>query len=226
MTTVLTGWHWLRDPTRLSDGTPLRRTVALPPGEKPVLGKVGFHASREPLSALFFAPGTYVCRVRLAGRLHEDDIQAVGTRRELVAGPVDASRELRLFAAECARSALVAFEVKHPDDPRVRRAIAVARCYVSGKASDRDLEAARSGALAAAGSELDPGAEHAARAAAEAAHPDASCAAWWAAWESSNFSPYWGRRWSEHDRALAWRLRKLFKPVFDCPPSEPDELFR
>jgi len=224
MTTAIMGWHWLRNPGQLSDGTPLTQSVALNAGQRPVLGKLGFHASREPLSALFFAPGPYVCRVRLAGMLDEDAIQAVGRRRDIVAGPVDATRVLRRFAAECARTALVAFEVRHPDDLRIRRAIEVASRHADGNASDQDLQAARSAALSAVRDESDPGAEHAAWAAADAAHPIAECAAWWAAWES-DFSPNWGRAWSDHDVVLTRMLRTLLRPATNPAQSHQSELF-
>lgn len=68
----------------------------------------------------------------------------------------------RLFACDCAERALPLYEKKYPQDLRPRNAIAVARQYAVGQATEEDLLAAEA---AAAGAE----ATRAAWAAAEAA---------------------------------------------------------
>ncbi len=84
----------------------------------------------------------------------------------------------RLFAADCAEAVLHLFEREHPDDPRPREAIRVARDPAS---TPGQLDAARAAAWAAAQAALD-----AARAAARAAARDAArAAAWDAAWAAA-----------------------------------------
>jgi len=59
-------------------------------------------------------------------------------------------RTQRLFACDCAEHVLRHFEEKYPADPRPREAIAVARRYANGDASDDELAAANVSAWAAA----------------------------------------------------------------------------
>ncbi len=194
--TTYTGWHFLADPTRLAnDGGPLLPVVELPKGIHPELCSTGFHASRRPLDALSFAPGPWLCRVRLEGEVVRDDDKAVGSRRVLLAGPVDVSRELRLFACDCAERVLPIFERERPGDARPRAAIETARRFVNGEATDKEMAAARDAARAAA------------RAAAGAAARDAAwdaawAAAWDAAWDAARDAA-WDAAW-DAARDAAW----------------------
>jgi len=58
-------------------------------------------------------------------------------------------RALRLFACDCAERVLPIYEKEYPDDDRPRKAIAVARLYADGKATQEELDAARAAAEAA-----------------------------------------------------------------------------
>ena len=89
----------------------------------------------------------------------------------------DRDRIARLFACDCAERVLPLYEAKHPDDPRPRNAIAVARRYAMGEATSMELAAARAAARAAAG-------DAARDAAWDAAWDAARDAAWDAAWDA------------------------------------------
>jgi hypothetical protein len=90
-------------------------------------------------------------------------------------------RTARLFAADCAERVLPVFERTRPSDMRPRDAIATARRYAAGEATDEELSAAGAAAYAAGDAAGDVrGAAWAARSAAWAAG-DATMAAAWAA---------------------------------------------
>lgn len=57
-------------------------------------------------------------------------------------------KEMRLFACDCAESALSRYEAKYPNDDRPRKAIEVARRYANGEATLEELDAARKEAWA------------------------------------------------------------------------------
>lgn len=83
---------------------------------------------------------------------------------------------IRLFACHCAQSALHVFEREYPDDPRPRQAIETAEQFARGRATERELKAAKAATRVAAGVAWDA-AYDAARAAADAAAWDAAGAA-------------------------------------------------
>ena len=60
------------------------------------------------------------------------------------------AKDLRLFACDCAESALHIFEGKNPGDSRPREAISVARRYAVGDATSEELSSAWSAAWSAA----------------------------------------------------------------------------
>ena len=138
-----TGWHFTASATEGRNGWALQPVEELPPGTEPVLCSVGLHASRRALDALRYAPGPFVSRVRLEGRIIvvEDD-KACATRRVRLAGPVDVSRELRLFACSCADRVLPILDRERPGDTRPREFIAVARRFAKGNATRAELDAA------------------------------------------------------------------------------------
>ncbi len=190
-----TGWHFTASATEGRYGWPLQRVEELPEGTKPALCHVGLHASKGALDALSYAPGPFVSRVRLEGRVVVGGDKACATRRVRLAGPVDVSRELRLFACDCAERVLPLFERERPGDTRPREAIALARRFAKGEASQEDLAAAGAAAWDAAWA----AAGAAARAAAWGAAWDAAgAAAWDAAWAAA-----WGAAWGAAG-AAAW----------------------
>ena len=145
-----TGWHFTQSATQGRDGWPLQKVEQLPKDTQPVLCEVGLHASKSALAALSYAPGPFVSRVRLEGTVVVGDDKACATRRVRLAGPVDASRELRLFAADCAERVLPFFERRYPSDDRPRQAIDTARRFANGTASEEELVDARDAAWDAA----------------------------------------------------------------------------
>ena len=64
--------------------------------------KNGLHGSENPRDALEYAPGAIVWRTRHWGTVKRDDDKICSTFREYVAGGVDASDILRVFARWCA----------------------------------------------------------------------------------------------------------------------------
>ena len=183
-----TGWHFTEAQHHGRDGWPLQEVEELPTGTKPILCEIGLHASKSALDALSYAPGPFVSRVRLEGTVVVGDDKACATRRVRLAGPVDASRELRLFAADCAEHVLPIFEKEYPGDDRPRKAIEAARRFADGEASPEEMWDAR---LAAAW-------------AACTAHGDASSVAWAAASDSGDaFGDARDSAWAARDAAAA-----------------------
>ncbi len=149
---------------------------------EPVLCEQGYHASPTLRDALRYAPGPIACIVVLGGCVVSDEDKSVATRRTLLSA-VNVERELRIFACDCAEHVLHIYEEQYPGDKRPRHAIEVARRFISGKATDAELTAARAAAYAAA------------RAAAYAAAR--------AAWAVT--SSFWDAAWSAC--AVAWAAR-------------------
>ena len=223
---TMTGWHFLADPDRLRDGTPTPGVgVKLRIEGEPVLCQHGFHASRRPLDALRYAPGPWLCRVRLSGLVVADTDKCVATERTILQGPVDVSRELRLFACDCAEEVLPIFERAYPGDTRPRDAIAVARRYAEGQDTKEEMDAAWAAACAAARVARDAAsaaASGAARAAARAAKAAASGAAWDASWHTASAaawdasSPTWAAAWAAQNR---W-LGRVFRAALEGKPRD------
>ena len=138
--------------------------------------KRGFHASPSLWDALPYAPGPIACLVELGGTIipHGDDKFAASSRKLLAA--VDVSKELRLFAADCAEHVIHLFEREYPNDDRPRKAIEAARAYAEGEIDKAAAWAAGDAALDAARDAGSAGAAWAAGSAALAAAGDASMA--------------------------------------------------
>jgi hypothetical protein len=112
--------------------------------------------------------------------LHGDDKFCAPQMKLVRELGVTTDRNLGLFAADCAEDVLPIFQKVLPNDNRPADAIAVARRYAEGRATESERYAARAAARAAA---EDAGlfAWYAAEAAARAAAEDAALAAWYAA---------------------------------------------
>ena len=113
----------------------------------------GYHASPSWLDALGYAPGPVACLVEV-DPVEVDDTagqrKVVSRTRTLVAGR-DCSRELRLFAADCAERALQQEKAAGREpDPRSWAAVEAARAYARGEIDDDRLDAAWAAARAAA----------------------------------------------------------------------------
>ena len=121
------GWHFTTSADRGRDGWILRPREELPSGTKPVLCTRGLHASASPIEALRNAPGLWISRVRLEGKISFDETKACGTIRLRLAGPADARSAVLGWACECAERVLPIWDAAYPDDDRPRLAIAAAR---------------------------------------------------------------------------------------------------
>lgn len=80
-------YHWLEKPDELRGGEPtcVGKTHRLPDGEEPILCHSGFHASASFEVSLSYAPGFYLTRVELSGRIYgtEGDKYVASRRRSL-----------------------------------------------------------------------------------------------------------------------------------------------
>jgi hypothetical protein len=225
MTKTYTGWHFTETRTTGRDGWPLKPVEELPGGTKLELCAVGLHACKSPRVALDYSPGPWVSRVRLEGDVLTDKDKACAARRVRLAGPVDVSRELRLFAADCAERVLPLFEAAVPGDPRPRKAIRVARQFADGEAKRQEVKAACAAACDAARAAACAAACDAARDATRAAAWDATraatrAAACAAAWDATQAAARVAAgdaardaesKWQE--RALTRRLRAALAPA-------------
>jgi hypothetical protein len=164
-------WHFLKDDWRVASGNEPAWII----GERREIdGDIrlchrGYHYGRDITSALAYAPGAVCCRVEVEDGEVDSDGKGVSRWRRLVAGG-DVTRELRLFAVECAERALTR-EREQGREPHADswRACEVTRRYAMGEATDDEISAARSAAESAAWSAAESVAESAARSAAESA---------------------------------------------------------
>ncbi len=149
----------------------------------------GLHLATIAQLPLYLGP--VIWRAETDGELIDAGDKWVA-RRARITSRVEAwdERTARLYACDCVEHVLPIFERAYPDDPRPREAIATARRYAVGEATQQELiaaaEAAQSAGIHAAWM-LTDAAWAAARAAARAAAWDA---AWDAAWAAA--------------RAIAW----------------------
>jgi len=151
----------------------------------------GYHLCRQQHLIEWLGPAIYPAEIN--GEDWIDNGDKIVARQARITGPAFATwtdRTARLFAADCA-DRVVHLIGPHPD---CVRAIAVARQYANGEASEVELTAARAAAWAAAeaaawaaaeAAARAAAAEAAARAAAEAAARGAAEAAAWAATEAA-----------------------------------------
>ena len=143
-------WHFLAEDCRLRyDDRQLVEpgsVIELPRGRDLVLCEWGLHASKRPIDALKYAPGSVLCRVELSGGVVHDTDKSVGHRREVL-WMADITWELHELACWCAEAALRAANVT---DERSWNAIRVKRAWMDGEASDADLSAAANAAMNAA----------------------------------------------------------------------------
>jgi len=142
----------------------------------------GYHSSPTWLDALFYAPGAMACIVEVSKPTQKDDNKQVSRKRKLITAK-DASRELRLFACDCAERALKRAKM---EGERSWDAIRVARLYAEGKASDKELAAAKNAAWDAARD-----------------------AAWGAAWDAAR-NAAWNAAWTATRNAeIKWQHKRL-----------------
>jgi hypothetical protein len=165
--TTYQGWYFTEGRDVDEDGVRIRKHERLPKDVKLDMDSSYLSASKSALDALSYAPGPWLRRVELRGEMLIDEDRAFARERVTLAGPVDVSRELRIFACDCGERVLPLFEAKHPGDDRPRRAIEVARRFADGDATMAEMQDAQYAAWAAW----------------------ASWAAW-AAWDAAGYAGY------------------------------------
>jgi hypothetical protein len=141
-----TAYHFLREDMTAGFGAEPPWTVGgrreMPKAERVALCLKGYHSSPSWLDALQYAPGPMACIVEIPSRVSKDTTKQVGRWRRLIA-VADASRELRLFACDCAERALLARrEAGREPAPASWEAVAVARRFAVGEAAEGELRAA------------------------------------------------------------------------------------
>ena len=149
MTDKIIGYHFLREDMRSGYGSDRRKPWKVGDTRKArgviVPCQNGYHASPTPFDALQYAPGPVLCLVELRGNVapHGEPVDKYAARSRKLLKAVDITRELRLFACECAERALPIYEADYPGDLRPRAAIEAARRFAGGIATSQELAAAR-----------------------------------------------------------------------------------
>ena len=147
-------WHFLKEDMTAGRG----RELAWADGETRTcegdleLCKNGYHASKNIIDALDYAPGPVICHVEVTGkRINSDDKLVAKTRQLLWHIPAqDSMRLLHMFAVLCAERALIR-ERKAGREPDSRSwdALEVNKKWLDGKAIDEELARAARAACAA-----------------------------------------------------------------------------
>ncbi|KKM14731.1 hypothetical protein LCGC14_1703260, partial [marine sediment metagenome] len=179
------------------------------PGEwmPPIEGKLiacerGYHLCSANNLIVWLGPAIYIVKAR-GDILTSKDKLVVREARLIRRLNAWTEKSARLFACECAEHVLPIFETERPDDKRPRKAIAVTRRYVHGKATKNEMTAAAGAAWAAAGAAwAAAGAAWAAAWAARAAAWAAGDAAWAAGDARAAGDAAWAAAWAA--RAAAW----------------------
>ena len=138
-------WHFT-DGMKLRDGDDLVVGKTYKYAGKVEMCESGYHASERLIDALQYAPGAQISRVKLWGDVQRQDDKLVARNRKVL-WTIDATKILHFFACAVAEDALK--KIDNPD-PRSLAAIETKRRWLDGKATDEELDAARSAAESAA----------------------------------------------------------------------------
>ncbi len=152
---------------------------------KLIMCEWGYHASPSWYDALGYAKGSMACIVELSGQIKKDTNKYVARSRKLIQAK-DATKILRTWGCDCAERALKKANIK---DERSWEAIKTARLFNEGKATRKELDAARDAVRDAARAAARDAARDAAwdavrDAAWDAVRDAARAAAWDAAWDA------------------------------------------
>jgi hypothetical protein len=180
-------WHWLADDGRMALSAARVQTDTIYSGsEFRGVASRGLLGSERALDSLEHAPGALVCRVEIWSAIARADLEDVtnhAMRQRRVLWMADATRVLNEFACDVAETAPIAERAAGREpDPRSWDAIVVKRRWITGKATNAELEVAwaaakagaRAAALAAASAATRP-----------AAWAPASAATWATDWDTS-----------------------------------------
>lgn len=141
-------YHFLREDMAAGYGTEPAWTVGETrslKGGSIIPCRRGYHASPTPFDAIRYAPGSMLCLVELSGKTIFEDgspVDKFAARHRTLIAAKDVSRELRLFAADCAEHVLHLFEGRYPEDMRPRQAIKATRKFTMGEITAEEMEAA------------------------------------------------------------------------------------
>ena len=193
-------WHFVGETLR--DGRPIPADGEwLIHGEELIMCEKGLHASQSILDASTYAPGTTICRVRLAGEIVEGNDKMVAAKRKIL-WRIDGEEVLRAFARWCALQVLHLWDA--PDV--VLTYLLTGNENIRADARDAARDAARAAAWAAAWDAARAAARAAAWAAArDAARAAARAAAWAAAWTDARDAARaaaWDVPWAAHEKQL------------------------
>jgi hypothetical protein len=93
-------WHFVGE--KLRDGRPVPPDgIKLIHGRSPSICNHGFHASKNPYDALFYAPGKTLCLVEMSGEMDYQLDKMVASERTII-HRIDATEILRKFSRQCA----------------------------------------------------------------------------------------------------------------------------
>jgi len=187
----------------------------LPKYKELIMCQRGYHASPSFYEALNYAKGNMACIVEISGKIIKDTDKYVAQKRKLIDAK-DAEKVLRTWACDCAERALKKTKLT---DKRSWNAIKIARLYNEGKATKKQLNAARVVAWDAAWDAAWAAARASARDAVWAA---ARASAWDAAWDAAGATA-WDAAWAAagaaaEDAEIKWQkrhLNKLMKELFN-----------
>lgn len=136
-------WHWAKNDLKTQyTNEPIVKGGTIRAEGPLVLCENGCHASLHPFDALLYAPGSMLCRVELGGKIVKGDDKLCARSREVL-WIADCDHLLHEFACLCAERALKQAKV---NDERSYAAIRVKRLWLQGRATDKQLAAARAAA--------------------------------------------------------------------------------
>lgn len=142
-TPSLRGWHFAisERKTRYSN-EPIIEGKTLSASGPLCLCENGMHASLDILDALHYAPGPILSLVKLSGFIIRGSDKVCARHRKHLR-VVDITPQLQKFALWCAEEVLPIFEKQYPTDNRPKNCIEITRNFLKGKATRKELLAAR-----------------------------------------------------------------------------------
>jgi len=151
---MMKAYHFLNEDMTAGSGKEKPWTVGeertVPKPDCIALCAYGYHSAPSWRDALRYGPGPVACIVEVSEPIAHDDTKQVSATRKLVAAK-DVSKELRLFACDCAERALKRErKAGREPDKRSWAAIIVARRYANGEATLTEITAASAYAAYAA----------------------------------------------------------------------------
>ena len=99
---MMEAWHFIKeDRTMQYSGEKVEAGKTYVFHGEPRLCEQGYHASLKAIDALYYSPGSVICRVRMGGEIVTGEDKIVATERHVI-WMHDATEQLREFARWCA----------------------------------------------------------------------------------------------------------------------------